>query len=158
MFNKENIFPTKPIKTIKELNPYIPLLENLMLTNRTQEEISSALMCDLAVLNEYAYLTYELSFLDLLETFRARSNALLLDKQYERALEGDNKMLIFLGKNYARLLASVDTTTVIVPDEEHNNKPDNSGSENIPPYSISSYRHTVTNKTQETNNALRTVE
>lgn len=102
MFNKENIFPTKPIKTIKELNPYIPLLENLMLTNRTQEEISSALMCDLAVLNEYAYLTYELSFLDLLETFRARSNALLLDKQYERALEGDNKMLIFLGKNYAK--------------------------------------------------------
>ena len=66
--------------------------------------------------------------------------------------------LRFLGKNYARLLASVDTTTVIVPDEEHNNKPDNSGSENIPPYSISSYRHTVTNKTQETNNALRTVE
>lgn len=102
MFNKENIFPTKPIKTIKELNPYIPLLENLMLTNRTQEEISSALMCDLAVLNEYAYLTYELSFLDLLETFKARSNALLLDKQYERALEGDNKMLIFLGKNYAK--------------------------------------------------------
>lgn len=39
--------------------------------------------------------------------------------------------LRFLGKNYARLLASVDTTTVIVPDEEHNNKPDNSGSENI---------------------------
>ena len=102
MFNKENIFPTKPIKTIKELTPYIPLLENLMLTNRTQEEISSALMCDLAVLNEYAYLTYELPFLDLLETFKARSNALLLDKQYEKALEGDNKMLIFLGKNYAK--------------------------------------------------------
>lgn len=39
--------------------------------------------------------------------------------------------LRFLGKNYARLLASVDTTTVIVPDEEHNNKPENSGSENI---------------------------
>ncbi len=39
--------------------------------------------------------------------------------------------LRFLGKNYARLLASVDTTTVIVPDEEHNSKPENSGSENI---------------------------
>ena len=33
--------------------------------------------------------------------------------------------LKFLGKNYARLLASLDTTTVIVPDEEHNAKPEN---------------------------------
>ena len=39
--------------------------------------------------------------------------------------------LKFLGKNYARLLASVDTTTVVVPDEEHNNKPENKGSQNI---------------------------
>lgn len=39
--------------------------------------------------------------------------------------------LRFLGKNYARLLASMDTTTVIVPDEEHNAKPENANSENI---------------------------
>lgn len=39
--------------------------------------------------------------------------------------------LRFLGKNYARLLASLDTTTVIVPDEEHNAKPENFNSENI---------------------------
>lgn len=39
--------------------------------------------------------------------------------------------LKFLGKNYARLLASLDTTTVIVPDEEHNIKPENVKSENI---------------------------
>lgn len=39
--------------------------------------------------------------------------------------------LRFLGKNYARLLASVDTTTVIVPDEEHNSKPENAYSENV---------------------------
>lgn len=39
--------------------------------------------------------------------------------------------LKFLGKNYARLLASVDTTTVIVPDEEHNSKPENTKSENV---------------------------
>lgn len=39
--------------------------------------------------------------------------------------------LKFLGKNYARLLASVDTTTVIVPDEEHNNKSENKDSKNI---------------------------
>ena len=39
--------------------------------------------------------------------------------------------LKFLGKNYARLLASVDTTTVITPNEEHNSKPENKKSENI---------------------------
>lgn len=39
--------------------------------------------------------------------------------------------LRFLGKNYARLLASLDTTTVIVPDEEHNNLPENKDSKNI---------------------------
>lgn len=39
--------------------------------------------------------------------------------------------LKFLGKNYARLLASVDTTTVIIPDEEHNKKPENTESQNV---------------------------
>lgn len=39
--------------------------------------------------------------------------------------------LRFLGKNYARLLASIDTTTVIMPDEVHNNLPENSNSRNI---------------------------
>lgn len=39
--------------------------------------------------------------------------------------------LHFLGKNYARLLASLETTTVIVPDEEHNAQPENRDSRNI---------------------------
>ena len=39
--------------------------------------------------------------------------------------------LKFLGKNYARMLASLDTETVIVPDEVHNSRPDNINSENI---------------------------
>jgi len=39
--------------------------------------------------------------------------------------------LKFLGKNYARLLASVDTTTVVVPDDEHNNKDENKNSKNV---------------------------
>ena len=47
------------------------------------------------------------------------------------SVTGEGYELKFLGKNYARLLASVDTTTVIVPDEEHNAKPENAASENI---------------------------
>ena len=39
--------------------------------------------------------------------------------------------LRFLGKNYARMLASLDTTTVIVPDEAHNSLPENKDSKNI---------------------------
>ncbi|HHV42888.1 MAG TPA: site-specific DNA-methyltransferase [Clostridiaceae bacterium] len=39
--------------------------------------------------------------------------------------------LKFLGKNYARLLASLDTTTVIKPNKEHNEKPENKDSENL---------------------------
>lgn len=37
----------------------------------------------------------------------------------------------FLGKSYARMLSSLDTTTVIRPDTEHNAKPENRDSENI---------------------------
>lgn len=39
--------------------------------------------------------------------------------------------LNFLGKSYAKLIASTDTTTIIKPDLEHNTKPENINSENI---------------------------
>jgi type III restriction enzyme/adenine-specific DNA-methyltransferase len=39
--------------------------------------------------------------------------------------------LRFLGRSYARLLASLDTTTVIRPDEGHNARPENANSENV---------------------------
>ena len=47
------------------------------------------------------------------------------------SVTGEGYELKFLGKNYARLLASVDTTTVVMPDEEHNAKPENAASQNI---------------------------
>lgn len=37
----------------------------------------------------------------------------------------------FLGKSYARMLSSLETTTVIRPDVEHNSLPENAASENI---------------------------
>lgn len=39
--------------------------------------------------------------------------------------------LNFLGKNYAKYVASLDTETMLVPDEENNNKVENKNSENI---------------------------
>lgn len=47
------------------------------------------------------------------------------------AIANEGYELKFLGKNYARLLASLDTTTVIVPDEQHNCKSENIHSKNI---------------------------
>lgn len=47
------------------------------------------------------------------------------------AVTDEGYELKFLGKNYSRLLASLDTTTVIVPDEEHNAKPENANSQNV---------------------------
>ena len=39
--------------------------------------------------------------------------------------------LKFLGKSYAKLLASLDTESVIIPDDEHNNKQENIDSQNV---------------------------
>lgn len=57
-----------------------------------------------------------------------RFQAFLSDKV---AVTHEGHELKFLGKNYARLLASQNTTTVIVPDEAHNSKPENAHSQNI---------------------------
>ena len=37
----------------------------------------------------------------------------------------------WLGKNYARMLTNMDTTTLICPDEEHNAKLENKDSQNV---------------------------
>lgn len=58
----------------------------------------------------------------------AKFQELLKDKV---SLKREGYGLNFLGKNYARMLASLDSTTVVVPDEEHNSKPENKDSENI---------------------------
>jgi len=46
-------------------------------------------------------------------------------------ISNEGYSLDFLGKDYANLIASIDTTTVIEPDLEHNAKTENKDSENI---------------------------
>ena len=53
----------------------------------------------------------------------------LLQNEVKFTKEGYD--LNFLGKNYARLLAALETATVIEPDAEHNTKAENAASENI---------------------------
>ena len=47
------------------------------------------------------------------------------------AISNEGYELKFLGKNYARLLTSLETETVVVPDKEHNEKPENAKSKNV---------------------------
>ena len=44
------------------------------------------------------------------------------------AISNEGYELKFLGKNYARLLTSLETETVVVPDKKHNAKPENAKS------------------------------
>lgn len=58
----------------------------------------------------------------------AKFQSLISDKV---DLMKENQGFDFLGKSYARMLASMESTTVIVPDDEHNAKPENANSKNI---------------------------
>lgn len=49
----------------------------------------------------------------------------------ELDISNEGYSLDFLGKDYANLIASIDTTTILEPDLEHNSKPENKDSENI---------------------------
>ena len=46
-------------------------------------------------------------------------------------IENEGYRLDFLGKSYARLLTALETTTVVKPDVEHNQKSENAKSRNV---------------------------
>lgn len=79
---------------------------------------------ELAVLKEY----FPSCFLSDGSFDLTRFSEFLKDK-VEITQEGYE--LKFLGKNYSKLLASLDTETVIVPDTLHNSNPENINSENV---------------------------
>ena len=57
----------------------------------------------------------------------------LLKKEFSDSLDFTKESfeLNFLGKSYAKMVAGLDTETVIVPDINHNSKAENKNSENI---------------------------
>lgn len=57
----------------------------------------------------------------------------LLKKEFNKDIEFSKESfeLNFLGKSYAKMIAGLDTETVIEPDIEHNSKEENRNSENI---------------------------
>lgn len=95
-------FPIKPISNLEDLMLYEDTLLSLMQSHLSSKDISQALLTTEPVLNEYAFTHYSLDFESLLVAYTSRSKALILSKQQEVALSGSEKMLIFLGKNYAQ--------------------------------------------------------
>jgi len=95
--------PNKEITSTKELNNYKDTIVNLSMLQLSKQEIAQTLMCNTALLEEWAILNFNLDFEKVKDTYRARANMLLLDTQFESALEDKNtKMLQFLGKNYLK--------------------------------------------------------
>lgn len=66
-----------------------------------------------------------------------KDGTFMMDRFQQALSDGDINLskegyeLKFLGKSYAKYLTSTDTETVVVPDLEHNAKPENKDSENL---------------------------
>lgn len=95
------------------------MIKDIMTTN---ENISSSSR-DMDILRKYFPSYFNNDSFDF-DRFRENLSSKIL-------LKNEGYELKFLGKNYARLLSSIDTTTVIVPDVEHNSRPENINSRNI---------------------------
>lgn len=104
----------------RQLKRHPSMIKDILTKNETKTPDSKAL----SVLKEHFPSCFEKDGSFDMERFKE-----LLSDKVEVRDEGYE--LRFLGKNYARLLASLDTTTVVVPNEEHNGKPENKDSENI---------------------------
>lgn len=89
-----------------------------------QNENTTPVSKELAVLKEYFPACFNMDGSFDIERFKSeiKEKTDIVNEGYE---------LKFLGKSYAKLLASTDTTTVIQPNEAHNSLPENANSENI---------------------------
>ena len=107
-------FPIKRLKTLDDLQQFVPTLQELMLLHTKIQDISSALMCDEVLLEEWANLNYEVPFEDVCQSFKSRASANLISKQFSKALEdGSEKLLVHLGKNYANQVDDATKLSVV---------------------------------------------
>ena len=104
-------YPTRFISKVEELEEYKDTLDELILLHRSKLEVSQALFCSISLLDEFAQLYFHCSYEQYESTLVSRSNTMLINSQYEMALQGNAKMSIFLGKNYAGQVE--DTTSLI---------------------------------------------
>ena len=92
----------RPIKDVDE-----KILANLSQIGCTQEEIGRIVWI-------YAR-TLQRRFADLLEVNKNKGKASLRKRMYEKAMKGNDKLLIWLSKNYLNMVDKVHTTNTTEP-------------------------------------------
>ena len=88
----------RPIKDIDQ-----KVLANLSQIGCTQEELGSILGVSARTLQR--------RFADLIEVNKNKGKASLRKKMYEKAMKGNDKLLIWLSKNYLNMVDKVHTTS-----------------------------------------------
>ena len=83
------------------------VLANLSQIGCTQEEIGSIVGISARTLQR--------RFADLLEVNKNKGKASLRKKMYEKAMKGNDKLLIWLSKNYLNMVDKVHTTSTTEP-------------------------------------------
>ena len=83
------------------------VLANLSQIGCTQEEIGSIVGISARTLQR--------RFADLLEVNKNKGKASLRKKMYEKAMKGNDKLLIWLSKNYLNMVDKVHTTSITEP-------------------------------------------
>ena len=92
----------RPQKSIDE-----KILANLSQIGCTQEEIGSIVGISARTLQR--------RFADLLDVNKNKGKASLRKKMFERAMKGNDKLLIWLSKNYLNMVDKVHTTSTTDP-------------------------------------------
>ena len=92
----------RPHKAIDE-----KILANLSQIGCTQEEIGSIVGISARTLQR--------RFADLLEVNKNKGKASLRKRMYEKAMKGNDKLLIWLSKNYLNMVDKVHTTSTTEP-------------------------------------------
>ena len=92
----------RPIKDVDE-----KILANLSQIGCTQEEIGSIVGISARTLQR--------RFADLLEINKNKGKASLRKRMYEKAMKGNDKLLIWLSKNYLNMVDKVHTTSTTEP-------------------------------------------
>ena len=92
----------RPNKTVDE-----KVLANLSQIGCTQEEIGSIVGISARTLQR--------RFADLLEVNKNKGKASLRKRMYEKAMKGNDKLLIWLSKNYLNMVDKVHTTSTTEP-------------------------------------------
>ena len=83
------------------------ILANLSQIGCTQEELGSILGVSARTLQR--------RFADLIEVNKNKGKASLRKKMYEKAMKGNDKLLIWLSKNYLNMVDKVHTTSTTEP-------------------------------------------